>query len=76
MTHTVLITCEGACNPNLNYIDALARRSLKEDTEPAGTEYLWSLQRRLVHTPHAVTGCCEARCTACGARRRYGAAFR
>lgn len=71
------LICEGACNPQLPAVDAMARDLFHMAGAPGvavsvpGTA-LFEAQRRLKHTPHAVRSDGMARCALCGAPRQYG----
>lgn len=66
------LICEGRCNPGLPAVDRAVERYWKYTEEPVGAADLWTRQRRLTYTPHAMVSWTKARCVACGAERTYG----
>lgn len=70
---TLSLICEGHCNPLLSAVDAELRQHPKWSDMPVGNEGLWSLQRRLLHTPHVRwTRRMHVQCEVCGSIRQFG----
>ena len=74
---TYLLICEGACNPNIGYIDEQVRESnrstMREDGRiPMSVDEAREIGlRSLRHTEHALFGI-DCACFQCGHVRRYG----
>lgn len=69
---TVILICEGRCNPRIQAVDDEVVRQRKMTDFPVGSEYLWALQRNLEYTPHLMVSDYVARCTVCNQPRRFG----
>lgn len=75
---TVLLVCEGSCNPNLAVIDewvARERARMEEcrDGKTIGLSgAVVGAMRDLQHTPHRLASAGVYQCTACGGYRKYG----
>jgi len=78
MPQTVLIICEGPCNPMIGEVDTLARdfsktKAIYTTSRPFdGVTRMLDLQRQLRHTPHTVEDHRTATCVECGRERQYG----
>jgi hypothetical protein len=69
---TVLLVCEGSCNPNLRHVDLLVQRELRLDGCVIVSDETARMLRRLEHTEHVMVTPHVARCLTCKTERRYG----
>jgi len=79
---TIVLICEGSCNPNLSAVDDVVHNHVQR-MAPAATQQgerlsrlfdpaIVRMQRALRYTLHTCVGDSDPQCVTCSTRRRWG----